>query len=392
MSIIENAFDKDNARSNNKKSSTVQKVTKRGRGSVGYPPTDCDRKAVATTSNFQVDSESYQPFDNYVDSKAEGDTLQSGVKQPPPSLSKKSKPSTISSMLSRSISLVRRNKGSRNNNESTHNGAYQSQQANTSFNKVNNNTRANASGKILYIEPDLFKKKGMVSHSDDFANPIITNEYRLMKHKVLDNIQKLSVKKVTNFNMMMITSINPSEGKTFSAINMALSIASEKNNTILLVDANTHNPSICSTLGLDDEIGLIDFLLGNVDDISDVIFNTNIPNLKILPAGTPHHLSNELLSSVKMQELASELSSRYSDRVIIFDCPPLLGVVETVTISKLMGQAIIVVEHLVTKFSDVEQGISEIKDNLKTGFIVNKAIGGTYSQYGHGYEKKIPNS
>ncbi|PSU35589.1 AAA family ATPase [Photobacterium lutimaris] len=242
---------------------------------------------------------------------------------------------------------------------------------------------------MLYIDLKAFKERGMVSHEDDQANPAITYEYRLVKHKILANIQQMATDELPNSNLLMVTSVNPGEGKTFSAVNMALSIASEKNHTILLVDANIHNPSLCDFLGVDNQIGLIDYLLGDVNDIGDVIYNTNILNLKILPAGAEHHLSNELLASVKMRDLSEELSHRYSDRVIIFDCPSLLGVVETVTVSKLVGQVVVVVQHSKTKLSDIEQVVSELDDELKIGFIVNKTIGGTYSRYGYGYDKKI---
>ncbi|MGF1723855.1 AAA family ATPase [Photobacterium nomapromontoriensis] len=245
------------------------------------------------------------------------------------------------------------------------------------------------SSDTLIIDDNLIKEKGMVSHGNDLANPEITNEYRLIKHKVLHNIKQLSLAESPNFNMLMVTSINPSEGKTFSAINLALSIASEKDNTILLVDANTHNPSICKTLDIKEHQGLIDYLLGDIDDIGKVIYNTTIKNFNILPVGIAHHSSNELLSSIKMQELAKELSHRYPDRVVIFDCPSLLGIVETVTMSRIVGQVIVVAEHSYTKLSDIEKGIAELSDELKIGFIVNKAIGGSYSRYGYGYEKKI---
>ncbi|WP_052260643.1 AAA family ATPase [Photobacterium gaetbulicola] len=292
---------------------------------------------------------------------------------------------TLSSVFNRGVSLLKRAKPQQAESLKTSQG----NKRNIPSSPHHVRGDKHVSDGMMFIDLELFKNKGMVSHEDDLANPVITYEYRLIKQKILNNIQQLSQDKSPNSNLLMVTSVNPSEGKTFCAINMALSIASEKNHTILLVDANTHNPSLCKELGVENKIGMIDYLLGNVKDIGDVIYNTNIPNLKILPAGTEHHLSNELLSSVKMHNLAEELSHRYSDRVIIFDCPSLLGVVETVTISQWIGQAVIVVEHSITKLSDIEQGISELNEDLKIGFIVNKTISGTYSRYGYGYEKKI---
>ncbi|WP_273859219.1 XrtA-associated tyrosine autokinase [Photobacterium sp. GSS17] len=237
----------------------------------------------------------------------------------------------------------------------------------------------------LYIDTERLKKMGMVSHTDEQANSQITNEFRSIKHKLLYNAFGPASETLKSPNMVMVSSPNPMEGKTFTSVNLALSISSEKDKTILLIDADVLKPSVSKTLGLDEKPGLIEYLLGEVSDISEVIYTTNIPNLRLLPAGRPHHLSNELLASDKMEKLTRELSARYVDRILLFDCPPLLYAVETTTIAKFMGQAMIVVEQSKTRMSDIEQAISELNREMVIGFILNKATRGINSRYGYGY-------
>ncbi|GAB3516682.1 XrtA-associated tyrosine autokinase [Photobacterium alginatilyticum] len=240
---------------------------------------------------------------------------------------------------------------------------------------------------VLHIDTDRLERCGMVSHSNNKANPQITNEYRSIKRKIIHNAFGQAASHHENGNLVMISSSRPSEGKTFTSVNLALSLASEKDKTVLLVDADVLKPSTGKLLEIDvnNKPGLIDFLLGEVKSVSEVIYQTSIPNLRILPAGTSHHLSNELLASDKMASLTKELATRYPDRLVLFDCPPLLGVEETITVSKLLGQAMIVVEHGKTKMADVEKAISELNKQMAIGFIVNKAMQGAYSQYEYGY-------
>lgn len=238
---------------------------------------------------------------------------------------------------------------------------------------------------FLTIDTTRLVEIGMVSHTDNNDNSRITNEYRSIKQKIIHNALGPTASHHDNGNLVMISSSRPSEGKTFTAINLALSIASEKDKTVLLVDADVLRPTISKVLDVEEKPGLIDYLLGDVESLSDIIYQTSIPNLRLLPAGSPHYLSNELLASDRMRDLTKELASRYTDRIVLFDCPPLLGVVETITVSKLLGQAMVVVEHGKTKMAEVEKAVSELNKNMAIGFIVNKAMRGAYSQYGYGY-------
>ena len=218
----------------------------------------------------------------------------------------------------------------------------------------------------------------------------IQEEFRHIKRKLLNNAFGASAKTLKHSNLIMVSSSNPNEGKTFISINLALSIALEQDKTVLLVDADVLRPSLHRELEFESKKGLLEYLLDEVHSLSKVIYNTNIPNLKIIPAGKPHHLTNELLASTRMEELATELAERYPDRLVIFDCPPILGVTETPVLSDLVGQAIVVVEESKTKIDDVKRAVSQLNSDIAIGCVMNKTVRSQkdgYGYYGYGYGK-----
>ena len=206
---------------------------------------------------------------------------------------------------------------------------------------------------------------------------------------MLNNAFGKNAKLLKHPNLIMVTSPRPNEGKSFISINLALSIALEQDKTVLLIDADVLRPSVNRELGIEQTDGLIEYLLKDDEEISNVIFNTNIDKLKLIPAGKPHHLSNELLASEKMALLADELANRYPDRVVIFDCPPLIGISETLVLSHLVGQAVIVVEESKTTISSIQEATKPLNDELALGIVLNKAIRTHKEVYGYyGYDEK----
>ncbi|MGR5134591.1 XrtA-associated tyrosine autokinase [Vibrio alfacsensis] len=237
----------------------------------------------------------------------------------------------------------------------------------------------------IFIDENSLQDKGMVCVRDNGRRYRINDEFRAIKHKLLNNAFGPGAEVHTNGNLIMVSSANPNEGKTFSAVNLALILSLEKNKSVLLVDADVLKPSVSKTLDIESRAGLIDYLNGDVSSVDSIIYNTTVPNLRIMPSGESHHLSYELLASDKMLGLAQELANRYTDRIVIFDCPPILGVIETISLSKLVGQVVIVVEHNKTKMSLVQRAVSQLDSRLAIGFIVNKSVNTKLSQYGYGY-------
>lgn len=246
-------------------------------------------------------------------------------------------------------------------------------------------TEASLDNQQTYVEIDqhFLKSKGFVTQESE--NRAMKEQFRSIKRKLLNNAFGPIASTLHYPNLIIITSCNPHEGKTFSSINLALNIALEQDKTVLLVDSDVVRPSVTRELGVKLEKGLTEYLSGAINNVSDIIYNTNIDNFKFIPAGKPHELSSELLASEKMNKLTQELATRYSDRVVIFDAPPLLGVNETHVMANLVGQAVIVVEENKTKLADIENAVSQLDKKLAIGFLVNKSRGSYRDYYGYGY-------
>jgi exopolysaccharide/PEP-CTERM locus tyrosine autokinase len=188
----------------------------------------------------------------------------------------------------------------------------------------------------------------------------------------------------------MVTSAFPGEGKSFCAINLALSIAAERDHQVLLVDADVARPSIPRELGFSASAGLMNLLLEpGSRDIADVVLRTNIDKLMILPAGRRHELATELLASQTMSRILDDLSARYPDRVIIFDSPPLLMTTESRVLATHMGQILMVVAAGSTPKAAVNDALATIDGAAEViGLVLNRARGGQtagYGLYGYGY-------
>jgi protein-tyrosine kinase len=252
--------------------------------------------------------------------------------------------------------------------------------------KNNDNTADVIVKDLLALDKISLAERGYLI--DNGARNSINDEFRQIKRKLLNNAFGNASKTLHHSNLIMVSSAKPNEGKTFVAINLALSIALEQDKTVLLIDADVLRPSVARELGIGGHSGLIDYLLGKSEQVSDIIYNTDIDKLKLIPAGKPHHLSNELLASEKMTTLANELANRYPDRIVIFDCPPLIGVTETLVLASLMGQAIFVVEESKTSIADVQAATRHLNKDLALGLVLNKAIRShkdLYGYYGYGY-------
>ena len=136
-----------------------------------------------------------------------------------------------------------------------------------------------------------------------------------------------------------------------------------------------------------DKLGLVEYLNGEIDSLSDIMLTTNIHNLTVLPAGKTHHLSHELLASNAMHELAKELSSRYRDRIIIFDSPPVLITSEAKVLSDLVGQIVLVVEQEKTTQKAINDALAELEPSKISGLILNKSHTLGEGYYGYYYSE-----
>ncbi|MEO8732120.1 MAG: XrtA-associated tyrosine autokinase [Rhodoferax sp.] len=216
----------------------------------------------------------------------------------------------------------------------------------------------------------------------------IADQYRVIKRPLISNAMGKGPSPIENGNLIMVTSALAGEGKSFSAINLAMSIATELDNTVMLVDADVARPSVLRMLGLPASPGLLDLLVGDVDDLSSVLLRTNIDKLTLLPSGTPHLRATELLASDAMSQLIRNIADRYSDRIIIFDSPPLLLTTESRVLATHMGQIVMVVHAEKTLQIDIQHALSSIEACPVKLMVLNQAkngVQGGYGGYGYGY-------
>ncbi len=240
--------------------------------------------------------------------------------------------------------------------------------------------------KIVELDTLRLAEVGLVT--PDAPRSRVADEFRVIKRPLLSNAQGKGPAPIQNGNLVMVTSSLPGEGKSFSSINLAMSIAMELDSTVLLVDADVARPSMLKIMGLPPAKGLMDVLSGDRLDLSDVLIKTNIGKLSLLPAGTSHPRATEMLASDAMVKLLDEIATRYTDRIVIFDSPPLLVTTEARTLATHMGQIVMVVEAEKTTHGTIKQALATIESCPVVMLMLNKGARGGgegyYGYYGYG--------
>jgi protein-tyrosine kinase len=221
------------------------------------------------------------------------------------------------------------------------------------------------------IELDLnhMRDSGMVTAAGG-RTPLV-EDFRIIKRPLIKKAFAERQPGEKPGNLIMITSSLPGEGKTYCAINLAMSIAMELDHTVLLVDADVARPSVLRVLGLPGQRGLMEILLENVD-MGDVMLRTNVDTLTILPAGASNARATELLASQTMSALVEEIANRYPDRIVIFDSPPLLLTSEAHVLAGHMGQIVVVVEAETTTQHAVKESLRQLEGLANVNLIYNK--------------------
>ena len=195
---------------------------------------------------------------------------------------------------------------------------------------------------------------------------------------------------------ILVTSALPGEGKSFVSTNLAVSIAQNINEHVLLVDGDIRKPSVHKYLGFDETPGLAEYLAEG-KSLSDVLLKTDISKLTVLPGGRPPHNPAELLSSREMSQLLQEVKERYSDRYIIIDSPPPQLTAETGAIARQVDAIIIVVKYGSTPRGIVEELVDTLGKEKIIGCVMNWFDMRSSTYYGYGkygkyskyYRKKL---
>jgi non-specific protein-tyrosine kinase len=217
--------------------------------------------------------------------------------------------------------------------------------------------------RVVNVESAVFRNNKIVSF---FCDDAVADQIKILRTQILKRVQELAG------NTLLITSAHPGEGKTLTAINLAVSIAQELNRTVLLVDANLRKPMIHRYLGFSVDAGLSDHLTRKVS-LSDCLVNPGIEKLTILPGGRPVNNSSEILGAPRMEALVKEMKSRYPDRFIIFDSPSLLSSADPLAFSKFVDGVLLVVEAERTDRRDLRRALDLLKGRPVVGTLLNKA-------------------
>ncbi|MGB7931191.1 MAG: CpsD/CapB family tyrosine-protein kinase [Gammaproteobacteria bacterium] len=194
-----------------------------------------------------------------------------------------------------------------------------------------------------------------------------TEAYNILRTQVLQRLKE------NNWNVLAVTSPGSGEGKTLTAINLAVSIAREVDYSVLLVDANLRHPWMLEHFGLSQHKGLSDYLIDNVPLSELLIQSERIKHLALLPAGQALTNSAEMLNSPRMAELVKEMKSRYHSRIIIFDLPPVLTSADALAFSPYVDAALLVIEEGQTQKQDVERAVELLGNTNIVGTVLNKA-------------------
>ena len=228
-----------------------------------------------------------------------------------------------------------------------------------------------------HAEIDLARLRQLGMVTPDAGAIAVAEEFRVIKRPLLDRAVQGRAAGARKANLVLVTSALPGEGKTYCAVNLAMSIAMEKDHTVLLVDADATHPCVLHLLGIAPASGLIDVLLAEAVTmpaaLSRVIMRTNIATLGILPAGRGHQQASELLASSAMHALLDDIATRYPDRIVIVDAPAVLSGSEASALAAHMGQVVLVVESDATSQRDVRAALQRLGPGTRIDLVCNKA-------------------
>ena len=262
-------------------------------------------------------------------------------------------------------------------------------------------------GRIAHPPPTIMqgKAQGFLDAADHFCDIDLTvlaekgylvpgegrsqlaQEMRRIKRPLLLRIQKAQATQTSAppANLIMLTSSLPGEGKTFIAINLAISLSAELDRRVLLVDADVSKGGLTEQLGIPAHRGLSDLLYETNYSSEDAVLTSNIERLSILPAGGNTDQIDELFASELMSVITRELAATDPDRVVLFDAPPLLATTEAAVLARHMGQVVLVVEANRTPQDAVTHSVPQLEGCANVSMILNKTSQRDTGAYGYGY-------
>ncbi len=206
----------------------------------------------------------------------------------------------------------------------------------------------------------------MLATARDEKNAVV-EEYNKLRSTII------ALTKGESFlNTLMVTSTISEEGKSMTALNLAISLAKEHNHTVLLVDTDLRRPSVHKYLDITPDVGLVHCLRDNLP-IEKALIKTGVGNLVILPAGEAINDPVDIISSDRMKEIVTELKQRYPDRYIIFDTPPALPFADAGVLAGIVDAILFVVREGKAKSEDIIKTLEDLKGHNLLGIVYNDA-------------------
>ncbi len=237
--------------------------------------------------------------------------------------------------------------------------------------------------RTISIDTQELVRAGLLPPKEDARQ--ISNEFRAIKRTLIGNVTGRNGPRIDGGNVMMVASAVAGEGKTYCAVNLALTLSLEKDYSVVLIDGDVAKPNISRVLGLQESPGLLDLLRSGEGDLASIEIGTSIPRLSVVPAGRPDEDAAELLSSNRMVRLVAEMHAQ-PNRLYVFDSTPLLLTNESRVLAEVAGQIILVVRAAATPRTAVKSALAELPENAYIGVVLNQkeaAPGADYYGYGH---------
>jgi receptor protein-tyrosine kinase len=225
-------------------------------------------------------------------------------------------------------------------------------------------------GKFVNLNLDALTARHVLTPRGERSR--MAEEYRSIKRPMLQYARAAFNKPELKGNLIMVTSSIPGEGKTFTTVNLAMSIAKERDLNVLLIDADLSRPSLATRLGIEESLGLTDLLEDETMDVGQVLQRTNIRNLSLITAGRPHTMGTELLASRRAETVINELARRYSDRIILFDTSPIQATNEGGALASEVGQVILIVEAERTTEMEIKGALEMLSVCPNVMLLLNK--------------------
>ncbi len=215
----------------------------------------------------------------------------------------------------------------------------------------------------IHVPRELLKENRIVN---GFEQCVFTDAYKILSTQVSQ------ILRANDWNTLAVTSPGPREGKTLTAINLAISLATEFNRSALLVDADLRRPAVSDYFGLQPGPGLSDYLMSNTP-IEDLLVHPGAAGFVFLPGGAPLLNSSEALGWRRMADLVKELKSRYPSRIVLFDLPPVLHTADALAFAPCVDAALLVVEEGRTSQGDVMRAAGLLTSTHLIGTVLNKS-------------------